>query len=106
MDTASAVIPTKKKDKVFTELVGARIAFVREGLGLTQTAVAKRAGLSVSHMCHIEKGERSIDVEKLLTLARVLNCKVNDFIPTAEGGTPLAKSHGIFDKEPENSLVD
>ena len=81
---------SKDKSKNLTRQIGARIAIYREKAGLSQTAVAKKAGLSPSHLCNMEKGDRSIDVEKLGAIARALNCKMVDFIPVAEGGRPLA----------------
>ena len=76
----------RDKSKNLTKQIGARIAMYREQVGLSQTAVAKKAGLSPSHLCNMEKGDRSIDVEKLGAIARALNCKVVDFLPIAEGG--------------------
>lgn len=90
MDAALAVTEKPKRGKDFTRQVGARIAFCRERVGLTQTDTAKRAGLVPSHLCNMEKGARSIDIEKLHVIAKVLGCKVADLIPTAEGGTPLS----------------
>jgi transcriptional regulator with XRE-family HTH domain len=80
----------RDKSKNLTQQIGARIAMYREQVGLSQTAVAKKAGLSPSHLCNMEKGDRSIDVEKLGAIARALNCKMVDFLPIAEGGRPLS----------------
>ena len=78
----------RDKSKNLTKQIGARIALYRESVGLSQTAVAKKAGLSPSHLCNMEKGDRSIDVEKLGAIARALNCKIIDLLPVAEGGQP------------------
>lgn len=90
MEASSQLKPKPKdKSKTLTKQIGARIALYRENAGLSQTAVAKKAGLSPSHLCNMEKGDRSIDVEKLGAIARALNCKMVDFLPVAEGGRPL-----------------
>ncbi len=80
----------KDKSKNLTRQIGIRIAAYRENMGLSQTAVARKAGLSPSHLCNMEKGDRSIDVEKLGAIARALNCKMVDFLPLSEGGRPLS----------------
>lgn len=90
MDAALAVTEKPKRGKSFTRQVGARIAFYRERAGLSQTETAKRARLAASHLCNMEKGARSIDVEKLHEIARALNCKVADLIPAGQGGSPLS----------------
>lgn len=91
MEASSQPKPNPKdKSKNLTKQIGARIAIYREKAGLSQIAVAKKAGLSPSHLCNMEKGDRSIDVEKLGAIARALNCKMVDFIPIAEGGRPLS----------------
>jgi transcriptional regulator with XRE-family HTH domain len=86
----------KDKSKSLTKQIGARIAVYREKVGLSQTAVAKKAGLSPSHLCNMEKGDRSIDVEKLGAIAHALGCKMVDFLPIAEGGQPLFPQQHSF----------
>lgn len=101
MDAAPAALERPKRGKEFTRRVGARIAFWREYARMSQTVAAKRANLSASHLCNMEKGERAIDIEKLHVIAKTLGRKVADFLPVTEGGAPLA-GHPEHQDEIEN----
>jgi DNA-binding XRE family transcriptional regulator len=89
MDTARTVTEKPKRGKSLTKQVGARIALLRERAGLNQVETAKGAGLSQSHLCNMENGVRSIDIEKLQAIAKTIGCKVVDLLPRSEGGTPI-----------------
>lgn len=102
MEAALAVTERPKRGNTLTRLVGARIAFCREHAGLNQTVTSRRAGLSASHLCNMEKGERSIDVEKLGVIARAIGCKVVDFLPVSEGGTPLSEQLRLLEDSGED----
>lgn len=102
MDAARVMTEKPRRDKILTKQVGARIALLRNRAGLGQSEAAKRAGLSQSHLCNMENGERSIDLEKLRVIARTLGCKVVDFLPFSEGGTPLQKQIQFMDEDIED----
>ena len=99
MDTARAVTETPRRGKSLTKQVGARIALLRERAGLSQVDTAKRAGLSQPHLCNMENGVRSIDIEKLQKIAKTIGCKVVDFLPHSEGGTPLYEQIHLIDED-------
>lgn len=52
------------------------VRWARERSGLSQTALAKRAGLARTLVVEIEKGTRSATPENLLKLAEAMNCPV------------------------------
>lgn len=54
----------------------ASVRWARKKSGLTQTALAKRAGLSRTLVVEIEAGTRNATDENLLKLAEALNCPV------------------------------
>ncbi|MDR1206879.1 MAG: transcriptional regulator [Rickettsiales bacterium] len=51
---------------------------IRLSRGMKMTAVAKKAGLSLSAMSKVEKGVRRLNQKQLLTLCGILNCKLSD----------------------------
>ena len=63
----------------------ARLKTRRNELGLTQTALAERAGVSLSHYSMVEKGEVGVSVAVLEALLKVLNLSIVD-VWVEEGG--------------------
>jgi DNA-binding XRE family transcriptional regulator len=55
----------------------------REGRGLTQAALARRAGLSRAYLAQIEAGAREPSVAVLRRLATALELLADDLLPTA-----------------------
>lgn len=55
-----------------TTLIGASIAKVREALGLTQSALARRCNTSQSAIAMIEAGDRNPSFDMLLKIKRAL----------------------------------
>ncbi|TQE35442.1 helix-turn-helix domain-containing protein [Streptomyces ipomoeae] len=70
----------------------ARVRRKRIEAGLTQIALAARAGLSPAHMSSIERGGRGASPKVLARLATVLDCEIADLMPQestpAIGSTP------------------
>lgn len=59
------------------------LAFWRAKRGLTQSELARRAGISQSYLALIEGGRRVGDAALYLRLARALNVRVEDLIEEA-----------------------
>ncbi|WP_107705983.1 helix-turn-helix domain-containing protein [Nocardioides allogilvus] len=57
---------------------GARIESVRERLGMSQRALARKAGLSQPTLSRIESGERTPKMSEIILLADVLGCSVSE----------------------------
>jgi transcriptional regulator with XRE-family HTH domain len=57
---------------------GGRLRRVRTEAGLSQTAVASRAGLDRSFYAEIESGKHSVSVDRLYDIAEALGVAVRD----------------------------
>lgn len=55
--------------------IGGNIALVREALGLSQSALARKVGTSQSGISQIEAGSRNPSFGMLLKLKRALGCE-------------------------------
>ncbi len=64
--------------------VGDRVKQRRLELGLSQDALAQRAGISKSFLSDLETGKRSVGAETLLDLGRAMSVSL-DFLMTGEG---------------------
>gem|GEM_PF-6916858 len=65
--------------------VGARIKAWRQQRGLTRREVAEALGVSESYIQHVEQGQNSLRVDKLLELAAVLQVPVPHLLPDESG---------------------
>lgn len=64
------------------------VTFARERAGLTQAQLAELVGISRPLMNEIEKGWRSATPERLLAIAKALNCPVVFLERKRDVGTP------------------
>lgn len=64
------------KDSLFIE-IGERIRIQRRRMGLTQEKVAEILGISVTYYGEIERGNRKISVERVITLCEKLDMEPN-----------------------------
>jgi transcriptional regulator with XRE-family HTH domain len=65
--------------------VGGRLQGMREKLGLSQEALAERAGLHRNYVGSVERGERDIGLQTLADLLRALNTSLADFFAPFQG---------------------
>jgi DNA-binding XRE family transcriptional regulator len=61
------------------------IAFWRKRRGMTQSALASRAGITQAYLAQVEGGKRTGDVQLYRRLANVLSVDVEIILPEAEG---------------------
>jgi y4mF family transcriptional regulator len=61
-------------------LLGDAIRDRRKHMGLTQETMAEKAGLSVVFISLLENGHRTISVDSLLKIARVLNVDLKNLM--------------------------
>lgn len=62
--------------------LGQRLAKLRNDAGLTQRALAERAGRTVVTISELERGLNSNpEIQTLLDIAGALHCRVVDFVP-------------------------
>ncbi len=77
------------ENKIFA---GARVRRVRNGLGLTQTAMAEALGISPSYLNLIERNQRPLTVQLLLKLASVYKVDLDDLQGEASGSISELKA--------------
>lgn len=71
--------------------LGARVAELRRGLGLTQEEVARQAGLCASYVSMLERGRRLPQLAALQALARALHTNMAALLADdANQGPPTA----------------
>ena len=64
--------------------IGAAIRSQRDGVGLTQSALAERAGLKRTSITNIESGGQAITLGQLLDVAKALGVDAGRLIAEAE----------------------
>lgn len=60
--------------------LGARIKRKREALKMSQAELASRADLSTQHISNVENARSKIGLDKLVTIANVLECSVDELL--------------------------
>lgn len=72
--------PQRRKDAELVAL-GRQVAELREQAGLTQEALAHKAGLHWTYIGQIERGERNLTYKNVLKIARGLDASPADLMP-------------------------
>ncbi|MCC7408330.1 MAG: helix-turn-helix transcriptional regulator [Phycisphaeraceae bacterium] len=65
----------------YRQAFGDRVRQVREGLGLSQEALANQAKLHRTHISLIERGQRNVRLETIERLAKALRVQPGDLMP-------------------------
>ncbi len=60
--------------------IGQRIRKIRKAQGFSQETLAERAGISVTHMSHIETGNTKLSLPVLVDLAEILDVRTDDLL--------------------------
>lgn len=76
--------------------VAENLRMMRERRGMTQSALAKEAGLTSAAVNYVEKGHRSPNPDTLEKLAHTLGCKVDDFFERREDFDSLLRLNRIL----------
>ncbi|MCD7874274.1 MAG: helix-turn-helix transcriptional regulator [Acidaminococcaceae bacterium] len=63
----------------FTE-IGITIKMFRAARHITQMEMAKRIGISQTHLSNIESGRVKINLRLLIKMANIFECKLDDFL--------------------------
>jgi transcriptional regulator with XRE-family HTH domain len=82
--TCQVVPSCAKVGGVQRQINGAAIRAIREPLGIPQGELAKRAGISPSHMNKIEKGVETSKIETVVRIARALGVSLDAIAPVIE----------------------
>lgn len=67
--------------------MGAKLKARRQACDMSQSQLAKAAGINVQMLQHYEQGVRDLSGAKLATLLKIclaLNCKLGDILPDGE----------------------
>ncbi|MCC7408885.1 MAG: helix-turn-helix transcriptional regulator [Phycisphaeraceae bacterium] len=65
----------------YRQAFGDRVRQIREGLGLSQEALANQAKLHRTHISLIERGQRNVRLETVERLAKALRVQPADLVP-------------------------
>jgi len=68
--------------------IGSRLRGARESLGLSQEAVAARAGLNTSYLSQIERGRKTPSLEVFVRLAASVNLTLAELFTDKEEPSP------------------
>ena len=83
--------------------VGKRVKALREECGITRTELAKKLGLTLSHMGLIERGQRGLTLPKCLMLRDIFCVSLEYLIAgsgeTVEAGSFISKSETLSSRE-------
>lgn len=60
--------------------IGQRIRKIRKAQGFSQETLAEQAGISVTHMSHIETGNTKLSLPVLVDLAEILDVHTDDLL--------------------------
>jgi transcriptional regulator with XRE-family HTH domain len=61
---------------------------IRESKGMTQTELAKKIGITPSHLSNVEKGGRGLSTETLSALVQVLEINIDDIWDSSDDTSP------------------
>lgn len=78
----------KKAGKLINQFAS-QVRFLREASGLTREQLAERAGISPQNIAKIEGGQRFVTADTLSSLAKALNCPVNELFIHGAGERPI-----------------
>ena len=60
--------------------IGQRIRKIRKAQGFSQETLAEQAGISVTHMSHIETGNTKLSLPVIVDLAEILDVRTDDLL--------------------------
>lgn len=64
----------------FNKIIGMRLKLKRNSLGITQSQLGEKLGLTFQQIQKYEKGVNAINIVKLLKIAELLNTNIDYFI--------------------------
>ena len=81
--------------------IGQRIKDARARIGMSQERLAELAGLSMTHMSHIETGNTKVSLPALVQVANALNVSLDDLVCDS-----LDKAKKIFENDITQTVQD
>ena len=74
--------------------MGTRLQELRQKAGLSQSQLAKAAGIPAGSLRNWEQGKRHLQLEAAYKLARAMNISLDELAGKVFEGEPAAKGHG------------
>ena len=71
---------------VYDKIIGRNIRNARKAMGMTQEDVAERLGVSTPYIGKLERGERSVNLDRLASLVPILKVPIEILV---QGSVPV-----------------
>ena len=81
------------------KIIGTRIKMLRFAKHMQQTELAKRMGISQTHMSNIESGRNNVTVDNLYKLHEILECPMSSFFVDIDGKKEEKDTKDVFSLE-------
>ena len=85
--------------KDIAKVIGTRIKMLRFAKHMQQTELAKRMGISQTHMSNIESGRHNVTVENLYKRHEILECSMSSFFVDIDGKEEPKENNNVFSLE-------
>ena len=85
--------------KDIAKIIGTRIKMLRFAKHMQQTELAKRIGISQTHMSNIESGRNNVTVDNLYKLHEILGCSMSSFFVDIDGKEEPKENNNVFSLE-------
>ena len=85
--------------KDIAKIIGTRIKMLRFAKHMQQTELAKRMGISQTHMSNIESGRNNVTVDNLYKLHEILECPMSSFFVDIDGKEEAKETKDVFSLE-------
>lgn len=73
--------PHNRKKTPIRKAFGLEVRMRRFKIGITQEELAEKADLHPTYVGSVERGERNIALENIISLAKALDCSPKDLMP-------------------------
>ena len=85
--------------KNIAKIIGTRIKMLRFAKHMQQTELAKRMGISQTHMSNIESGRNNVTIDNLYKLHEILECPMSSFFIDIDGKPQPKENKDVFSLE-------
>ena len=85
-------------NKTIKQKIGARIRILRREHGYTQEAFAELIDISCNYLSDIERGISFPKIDKLVAIARELNCSADDLFCDVIPHSGMARNSAVAEK--------
>ena len=79
----------------YNKMIGTRVKMLRITKGISQTELAKKIGVTQTHLSNIENGRAGLTIPNLIKLHQILECPISSFFVDIEGEKEADNSSDI-----------